>query len=125
MNPKLILILFLAAIAFAFADLSPRLLAQTPDFQDAGHNEGQGSFAHRPNPGATWTQAIQFAPWDERTGLAVVAFKGQLWVLGGRNGVILNSVWCSVDGTNWSEASSAAPWISRVYFPALVFKERM
>jgi len=71
--------------------------------------------------GTNWTEVTSAAPWSPRYGLEVLAFNGQMWVLGGHSNGNLNDVWASSDGTNWTRVTSAAPWSGRSNFGAMVF----
>jgi hypothetical protein len=55
----------------------------------------------------------------------VVAFNGQLWVMGGATGnTTYNDVWASSDGRNWIQLTNAAPWYTQFSFGALVHNKR-
>ena len=80
----------------------------------------------RSRDGATWERMTAAAPWAGRAGLSAVAYRGELWVLGGsRNDdsaivgtgaparQYFNDVWRSKDGRTWTRATARAPWAPR------------
>ncbi len=56
------------------------------------------------NDGRSWEQVTPSAPWSARSSAALVAFKGELWLLGGVEDLSgdrkkqKNDVWHSSDG---------------------------
>lgn len=60
--------------------------------------------------GTTWNSAGSLP--NQLNHAAAVSYKGQLWVLGGRNGTSggATSVYTSTDGQSWSEVTSAVPF---------------
>ena len=96
--------------------------------------------------GVSWTAATHDAPWGPRNLHYTVAFKDNIWVMGGQTipGTapseerFYNDVWCSEDGVNWTEVSgrdplwSANPEDPRIAGPphgmicgSVVFNDRM
>ncbi|TVQ97573.1 MAG: hypothetical protein EA403_14970 [Spirochaetaceae bacterium] len=69
-----------------------------------------------------WRQATAAAGWPAREGHAVVSYSGQLWILGGINGSLLNDVWSSSDGEEWAkvEPIGGEIWSGRMGHGAVV-----
>ena len=64
--------------------------------------------------GATWAQVIPLAPWGGRTGISVVVFQEQIFVMGGGDaGAAFNDVWVSDNGIDWQILTETAPWSVR------------
>jgi len=100
-----------------------------------GWNPGQFPFAPTTNEvwsstdGATWIQvhADTRADWEPRHMAGWVAFKGQLWIVGGdaNSGHYQSDVWSSPDGTTWTKITNAAPWGPRVLHYTVVYDGRI
>ncbi len=75
-------------------------------------------FVWKYSGGDRWTKIIEHAPWSGGGGHAAASFKGEIWLLGGRNKG--NDVWRSPDGVNWTQALEHAPWRWRSDHAAVV-----
>jgi len=73
--------------------------------------------------GINWNQLTASAPWEGRSGLSAIVFKGWIYIIGGGKGdddaiggqgrVLFNDVWRSQDGLNWELVTDDAPWEAR------------
>ena len=71
--------------------------------------------------GISWICATNSAPWGPRCNMTVVAFDGEMWLMGGNNKVSLkNDVWRSKDGINWALADGTIPWNAREEHAAVI-----
>ena len=79
--------------------------------------------------GASWTEAIDGAGWDNRRDHSSVVFKNKIWVLGGNDGAYSsteNDVWSSVDGISWTEATDGSVrWTARRDHSSVVFEDKI
>ena len=85
--------------------------------------------------GRTWCRVNrEDAPWGPRVLHYTVAFKDELWVMGGQtlpqfapaDEIFYNDVWSSADGARWTRVLEHAPWSPRgMIGGAAVFKERI
>lgn len=63
------------------------------------------------------------AGFPERSGAAVVEFRGFLYLLGGETSKgLTNEIWRSADGEHWLPVSSSSPFTSRKNFTAVRFQ---
>ena len=79
----------------------------------------------RSKDGVSWIQMTGDAGWAGRAGLSAVAFRGEIYVMGGSfnddsaiiggppERVYFNDVWKSRDGRNWVQVTETAPWAPR------------
>lgn len=76
--------------------------------------------------GSAWNNTFN-APWKGREYHATAVFKGNLYVIGGRDIATnaLADVWASSDGQNWQQVVSGAPWGARFKMQAVVFNNRL
>lgn len=73
--------------------------------------------------GRSWQQLTENAPWQGRSGLSAIVFKGWIYILGGGTGddsaiggtgrVLFNDVWRSRDGASWELVTDSAGWSPR------------
>ncbi|NCF68909.1 MAG: hypothetical protein GWP61_23355 [Chloroflexi bacterium] len=73
--------------------------------------------------GRSWQQLTENAPWQGRSGLSAIVFKGWIYILGGGTGddsaiggtgrVLFNDVWRSRDGASWELVTDSAEWPAR------------
>lgn len=79
-----------------------------------------------PAPAAKSTvwQEVGNADWDARTEAAALAFKGRLWLIGGRTIGPMGDVWSSADGKRWREETPLG-FPPRVDCGAVVFAGKM
>ncbi|MBI4570255.1 MAG: carboxypeptidase regulatory-like domain-containing protein, partial [Planctomycetes bacterium] len=65
--------------------------------------------------GRSWTQVVQFAPWDARDGHTSTVLGNRIWVVGGLGGGgrDLADVWSSSDGVSWTKSGAEVPWVPR------------
>lgn len=82
--------------------------------------------------GISWELETGDAGWSPRLGGAVVAFKDNIWLLGGienyyfgDNESLKNDVWYSFDGKEWNLATSDAGWSPRAYHQAAVLNGKI
>jgi hypothetical protein len=76
--------------------------------------------------GRTWIQKATNAP--ARSGHAIVAFNGKLWLIGGYAsswGKYKNDVWCSPDGVSWTCVTDSAAFSPRIYHCCMAFKNKL
>jgi hypothetical protein len=76
--------------------------------------------------GRTWIQKVTNAP--ARSGHAIVAFNGKLWLIGGYAsswGKYKNDVWSSPDGVSWTCVTDSAAFSPRIYHCCVAFKNKM
>jgi len=113
----------IASLEVSVDHFSERRFHQVVEFKGAlwlvGGRELDASFYHRMNDvwrsrdGITWTQQTGSAEFSGRQGHQVVAFKDELWVIGGRDDDgLTNDVWSSSDGIHWDQ-KPAAPFSAR------------
>lgn len=69
-----------------------------------------------------WEPVLQEGPWHEPGEPVVVAFDGNLWLLGG---ISSSSVWRSENGKDWSCVQPAAPWFPRDSHCAFAFGDSL
>ena len=81
-----------------------------------------------------WVNRGKPVPWGPRVLHYTVAFKDQLWVMGGQtlpqfapeNEIVYNDVWCSADGVCWTRVLVNASWAPRgLIGGGAVFKNRI
>ena len=79
--------------------------------------------------GRHWEQATNHAGWSPRAYHQAAVLNDRLYVFGGGNYVpeyvAHNDVWSSADGVHWRQETSDAPWHPRLWFPAVVYRDRM
>lgn len=76
--------------------------------------------------GIDWTQLTEDAGFEGRAGLSAIAFRNEIYVLGGSANndpsvigmggpprIYFNDVWKSGNGTDWVEVTPEAPWAAR------------
>lgn len=74
----------------------------------------------------TWSSVPEPVEWQARFQHAPVVFNHQMWLIGGEsNGVALNDIWKSGNGTDWTQACAGAGWSARSCFPAVGYKDRI
>jgi hypothetical protein len=84
----------------------------------------------RLNPGSdplTW-QNLGPSAWQPRMGHAVLPFKNEIWLMGGRDssGNALNDVWtCGASGSPWQCKTKAADWSPRCLFRPAVLRDEI
>ena len=94
-----------------------------------GEDSGYRNDVWNSEDGKTWKQVTAAAPWAPRGYHQGLAFDGKLWIMGG--GKYLpeykhyNDVWSSPDGVNWTQVTAKAGWEPRLWFPAIVYRDRM
>jgi hypothetical protein len=81
--------------------------------------------------GINWTRTAQAAPFGERWGHSMIAFNGELLVVGGfvndGNGIFIpaNDVWRSTDGITWTQVTQVTNYTVRALFKAVIFNGRL
>ena len=79
--------------------------------------------------GKAWTRATANAGWSPRAYHQAVVLNDRMYVFGGGNYVpeyhAFNDVWSSADGVTWERVTAKAPWSPRLWFPAVVYRDRM
>ncbi len=82
--------------------------------------------------GSKWTAATRIAEWSPRLAAGVLAFKGQMWILGGTESYyfgdqksLKNDVWATSDGAHWKLVTEHAGWSPRAYHAAVVHDGKM
>lgn len=79
--------------------------------------------------GREWKLATANAPWAPRAYHQAAVLNDRIYVFGGGNYVpkynAFNDVWSSADGVTWKQETKAAPWHARLWFPAVVYRDRM
>ena len=74
--------------------------------------------------GVHWACHSRNAPWSPRQYHGTAVFDGRMWVLAGWNGVNLNDVWYSSDGTDWFEVPDT-PWPARHAASVFVYRDAL
>ena len=82
--------------------------------------------------GEEWERVEMIVPWRGRGGHALLVFKGEMWILGGRGGstirsnenLLFNDVWAwdGASNTSWVRMDNAT-WSPRANFNAGVVKD--
>jgi hypothetical protein len=77
----------------------------------------------RSTDGTNWEELTTNAPWQGRSGLSAIVFKGWIYIIGGGKGddiaiggtgrELFNDVWRSRDGRNWELVTPSAGWSPR------------
>ena len=78
--------------------------------------------------GVHWDRVTASAAWNPRLWFSAVAYRDQIWVLGGwSNNPSKNwgDVWYSKDGTEWTELKSDVIWKPRHELSAFVFQNKI
>jgi hypothetical protein len=79
--------------------------------------------------GRDWQLECERAPWAPRAYHQAVALGQRIYLFGGGNYVpeyaAHNDVWSSADGVHWEQETEHAPWSPRLWFPAVVYRDRM
>ncbi|REK17928.1 MAG: galactose oxidase [Planctomycetota bacterium] len=79
--------------------------------------------------GKHWRLECEHAPWAPRAYHQAVVLGDRIYVFGGGNYVPTyeahHDVWSSSDGVHWEQLTDAAPWHARLWFPAVVYRDRM
>lgn len=79
--------------------------------------------------GKEWKLATEHAEWSPRAYHQAVVLNDKIYVFGGGNYVpkyqALNDVWSSEDGVRWTKVTEHAGWSPRLWFPAVVYRDRM
>ena len=82
--------------------------------------------------GSHWNKVNASAPFGGRFGSQLLAYNGQLWLIGGNNnGTLMNDVWSSSDGVSWTQvlapniSGTATQFTPREDFCALVYNGSM
>jgi len=95
-----------------------------------GHSAGNQVWSSK--DGVNWRKATDSAGWSARTAVAIVQFKGKIWILGGTENYyfgdsssLKNDVWYSSDGKTWELATSDAGWSPRAYHQAAVLNNKI
>ena len=74
--------------------------------------------------GVHWACHLRNAPWTPRQYHGTTVFDDRMWVLAGWNGVNLNDVWHSSDGTDWIEVPDT-PWPARHAASVFVYRDAL
>jgi hypothetical protein len=127
--------------ATAHAGWTPRLAAALVEFQGKmwilggtedyyfGDRNSLKNDVWNSADGKTWTRVTEHAEWAPRAYHQAVALHNKLYLFGGGNYVpeyeARNDVWSSDDGVHWEQVTEAAPWHPRLWFPAVVYRDRM
>lgn len=91
--------------------------------KNAAHNDVWSS-----SDGVHWTRETEHAPWEPRIWFSSVAYRDQLWVLGGSSKAPhknLGDVWHSPDGKHWTELKTKDVWRSRHEHSTYVFQDKI
>jgi N-acetylneuraminic acid mutarotase len=80
-----------------------------------------------------WSQLLSAGAFAARDGFPLLAFNGQLWIIGGHSysygtsgtDVYWNDVWSSSDGITWTMQTSSANFSPRTLHTGLVFDNKM
>jgi hypothetical protein len=79
--------------------------------------------------GQEWQLETAAAPWKPRAYHQAAVLGDKLYVFGGGNYVPAyeahNDVWSTGDGKSWTRETDAAPWHPRLWFPAVVYRDRI
>jgi len=78
--------------------------------------------------GSVWTQGGKSGFWKSRTRQGAVAFKNQIYLMGGVASTNVNDVWSSKDTFNnnaWDEVDDSADWVGRNGHRSVVFQNKM
>ncbi|MCX6718214.1 MAG: hypothetical protein NTY81_01230 [Candidatus Staskawiczbacteria bacterium] len=77
--------------------------------------------------GKNWQLVLNNAPWGNRRSMAVVDFKGKMWLMGGWGPDIgyRSDVWSSEDGKNWELETKSTAWPAREGHQLLVFQNKI
>ncbi|MCX7047081.1 MAG: choice-of-anchor D domain-containing protein [Candidatus Sumerlaeota bacterium] len=72
--------------------------------------------------GTSWTQATAGAPFSARYEITGLAFNGNLWVLGGWNGIdTCNDIWRTSDGASWTQTWGSAAFTPRLMHTSVAY----
>lgn len=63
------------------------------------------------------------APFEERSGLSAISFKGEIILVGGHGTGILNDVWKSDDGVKWELLKESASFPDREEHTMVAYKD--
>lgn len=66
--------------------------------------------------GASWTRAVEHAPWSPRMWFVPIVHAGRLWIVGGfdnRNRANLEDVWWTEDGQKWQRLETETKFSPR------------
>jgi len=74
--------------------------------------------------GVAW-DPMPAPPWSARHGGRMVAFGGQLLMMGGFDTAARNDIWSSHDGMTWTLEDESAPWPSASRFSVVEFDEQL
>jgi hypothetical protein len=79
--------------------------------------------------GRHWKLETASAEWSPRAYHQAVVLNDKIYLFGGGNYVpnyeARADVWSSGDGVHWEQVTSKAPWHPRLWFPAVVYRNRM
>ena len=100
-------------------------------FGGYGYNNGSFNFGDvwYSKDGLNWSQILDRAPWEARSGNAGLLYKDTLYLIGGETynasgSNFYNDVWKSTDGVHWVREKNA-PWLPRSVGKAVVFKNKI
>lgn len=75
-----------------------------------------------------WELVTDKVPWGQRRSMAIVEYRGKLWLMGGwdkKYGETKNDIWTSDNGTDWKLFTASAPWAPREGHTLLIYKDKM
>jgi hypothetical protein len=72
--------------------------------------------------GLGWVPVTVAAPWAPREGARILAYRGELYLIGGAGRA---DVWRSLDGVDWAQCTPKAMWKPRHDYGTAVFADRM
>lgn len=78
--------------------------------------------------GASWTRAVEHAPWSARMWFVPIVFAGRLWIIGGFDNVNrcnLGDVWWTEDGDKWHELKTKTKFSPRHEVTAYVHENSL
>jgi hypothetical protein len=127
--------------AAAHAGWSPRIAAAAVVFQKKmwilggtenyyfGDERSLKNDVWSSSDGKTWTLVTPHAAWSPRAYHQAVVLGDKIYLFGGGSYVPIyearSDVWMSSDGAQWEKIADAAPWHPRLWFPAVVYRDRM
>lgn len=95
-----------------------------------GHSAGNQVWSSE--DGKAWALIAQQAEWSPRCAGVALAFRDQMWMVGGTENYyfgdensIKNDVWSSIDGKKWVLACEQAEWRPRAYHQVVALDGRM
>lgn len=75
--------------------------------------------------GLQWERVVRNAPFEVRTNMSAISFKGEIILAAGQGAGLLNDVWKSDDGLNWILLKESASFPDREDHVMVIYNDSL